>query len=100
MKTDEIKKRLEAATKIPYRKFPIVLVGHGEEKGEYLLINEYLDLGMSYLSDVPQLLEAHEIMREALETYKDIRVEGDDGLFFDAGSTAREALQKIEELGK
>lgn len=44
------------------------------------------------------LIEALEVAVGELGGYKKLKTEGDDGLFFDVGSSAREALLKIDAL--
>jgi hypothetical protein len=120
MKTDEIKKRLEAATPGPWR------VGYNDGSGVYdsnedtfCISNDLNDCAFhadlsanpndSVLiahapTDISNLLQAVEIMREALVTVKNrmatrnVQADKDEAELII--SLCRDALQKIEELGK
>lgn len=65
-----MKERLEHATPLPYKQFPIVMVsydGNGEQSSQSKLMNEYLDHGLKSISDMALLIAALERAVVALE---------------------------------
>ena len=78
----DIRERVEKVPPLPYKKFPIVLVGEGDQ---YQVMNDYVDLGLTSRTDIPKLLEALDIAVLELECF---RGEGN----------VDEALARIKEL--
>jgi len=98
----EIRERLETATKLPYKEFPIIMIQHngeGIESPQANVMNEYLKLGMLYTQEMPKLLRVVEVLSDACnEASETIHSEYCGSQHYTECQRITQALQEAERV--